>query len=168
MSLEIESHCRQLVGCQMPNFFSRIAGLSPRVSTARRKLLAIVSATVSTAAPAMPVPSSPRPVATAGLLADLFATGHQSTAKSLSTPCFLLFPTSLPARTRLLGAEIELLNILRMHQPLAGVVHHDAADLQHIAVVGRLQRDLGVLFDQEDRHALLFVDPPDDGEDLLH
>jgi hypothetical protein len=53
MSLEICSHCRQLVGCQMPNFFSRIAGLSPRVSTPSRKLFAIVSATVSTAGLAM-------------------------------------------------------------------------------------------------------------------
>jgi hypothetical protein len=40
----------------MPNFFSRIAGLSPRVSTAHTKLLAIVSATVSTAGPAIPFP----------------------------------------------------------------------------------------------------------------
>jgi len=31
MSFEICSHSRQLVGCQMPNVFSRIAGLSPRV-----------------------------------------------------------------------------------------------------------------------------------------
>ena len=53
MSFDICSHCRQLVGCQMPNFFSRIAGRSPRVSTASRKLFAIVSATVSTAGPAM-------------------------------------------------------------------------------------------------------------------
>ena len=37
MSLEISSHCRQLVGCQTPNFFSRIAGLSPRFSTASQK-----------------------------------------------------------------------------------------------------------------------------------
>ncbi len=53
MSLEICSHSRQLVGCQMPNFFSRIAGRSPRVSTDFRKLFAIVSATVSTAGLAM-------------------------------------------------------------------------------------------------------------------
>jgi hypothetical protein len=58
MSLEICSHSRQLVGCQMPNFFSRIAGLSPRVSTDFRKLLAIVSATVSTAGLAMRLPPS--------------------------------------------------------------------------------------------------------------
>jgi hypothetical protein len=57
MSLEICSHCRQLVGCQMPNFFSRIAGLSPRFSAASTKLRAIVSATVSTAGPAMPLSS---------------------------------------------------------------------------------------------------------------
>src|SRR5438270_7398645 len=53
MSLEICSHSCQLVGCQMPNFFSRIAARSPRVSTDFRKLLAIVSATVSTAGLAM-------------------------------------------------------------------------------------------------------------------
>jgi hypothetical protein len=47
----------------MPNFFSRIAGLSPRVSTARRKLLAIVSATVSTAGRAMLVSSLSSPPA---------------------------------------------------------------------------------------------------------
>src|SRR6266480_3351201 len=99
MSLEICSHCRQLVGCQMPNFFSRIAGLSPRVSTASRKLFAIVSATVSTAGLAMLVPPAP-------------------------------------------------------------------ADFQHVAVMRRLQRDLGVLLDQQDRHALLFVNAPDDGENL--
>jgi hypothetical protein len=49
MSFEICSHCRHPVGCQTPNFFSRIAGRSPRVSTASKKLLAIVSATVNTA-----------------------------------------------------------------------------------------------------------------------
>src|SRR5258708_21554511 len=61
MSLDICSHCRQLVGCQMPNFFSRIAGRSPRVSADSRKLFAIVSATVSTASLAMLVLSLSRP-----------------------------------------------------------------------------------------------------------
>src|SRR3954453_12821897 len=53
LSLDIGSHSRQLVGCQLPNFFSRIAGLSPRVSTDFKKLFTIVSATVSTAGLAM-------------------------------------------------------------------------------------------------------------------
>ncbi len=61
ISFDICSHCRQLVGCQTPNFFSRIAGRSPRVSTASRKLLAIVSATVSIAGLAMQVPSLTSP-----------------------------------------------------------------------------------------------------------
>src|SRR5436190_18836780 len=61
MSLEICSHCRQLVGCQMPNFFSRITGRSPRVSADSRKLVTIVSATVSTAGLAMLVLSLSRP-----------------------------------------------------------------------------------------------------------
>src|SRR5882757_1937812 len=112
MSFEICSHSRQLVGCQMPNFFSRIAGLSPRVATACRKLLAIVSATVSTAGPAMPVSLL---LVRPGCRLEPVCVPRQrvkSTLKSLSAPCFLLFPASLPPRTLLLGAEIELLDVL--------------------------------------------------------
>src|SRR6478735_10251033 len=161
MSMESCSHCRQLVGCQMPNFFSRIAGLSPRVSTASKKLFAIVSATVSTAGLAMLVPPSPSAASNAGFDNRSFAE-----AGPHLTPRFLLFPAPFAPGARFLGAEIELLNVLGMHQPLATIVHHDPADLQHIAVMRRLQRHLGVLLDQQDRHALLFVNPPDDGENL--
>src|ERR1700712_1827999 len=105
MSLEICSHCRQLVGCQMPNFFSRIAGRSPRLSTATRKLFAIVSATVSTA----------------GLAICLFLHRDRAGAKSFDaclagvdlTPGFLLFPAPFAARACFLCAQVELLNILR-------------------------------------------------------
>src|SRR3954454_11970923 len=157
-SLEICSHCRQLVGCQMPNFFSRIAGRSPRVSTASTKLFAIVSATVSTAGPAMPVPSS-----WSCRVPDRWMPGLPGADL---TPGFLFFPAPFAPCACFLCAQIEFLNVLRVHQPLAGIVHHHAADFQHIAVMRGLQRYLGVLLDQQDRHALLLVDAADDVENL--
>src|SRR5262245_60523003 len=171
MSFEICSHCRQLVGCQMPNFFSRIAGLSPRFSTASTKLLAIVSATVSTAAPAMPASSLssglvPALPARAGSVAAVDR--GESSAKSFLAPRFLLLPAPLAPRARFLGAEVELLDVMLLHQPLAGFVHDEAADLQNIAVMCRFQRHFRVLLDQQDGRALLLVDALDDGEDLLH
>src|SRR5438105_1826067 len=169
MSLEICSHSRQLVGCQMPNFFSRIAGRSPRVSTASRKLFAIVSATVSTAGLAMLAPPSPRPLSDAGLWWPVLSeTETIFNANSFSAPSFLLFPAPLAARAGFLGAKIELLDVLGMHQSVASVVHHDTADLEHVAVMRRLKRHLGILLDQKDRHALLLVNAPDDGENLSH
>src|SRR6266702_5439454 len=116
MSFDICSHCRQLVGCQMPNFFSRIAGRSPRVSAASRKLLAIVSATVSTAGPAMLVFSLSRPPgmpALAGLFEAGLAFSLNSPLKPRSSPPgFLLFPAPLAAGALFLGAEIEFLDVL--------------------------------------------------------
>src|ERR1700686_1605879 len=162
MSLEICSHCRQLVGCQTPNFFSRIAGLSPRVSTASIKLFAIVTATVSTAGLAMLVSPSPSARSDAGFDSRSFS---RSGTLHL-TPRFLLFPAPFAAGAGFLGAEIEFLNVLGMQQPLAAVVHDDPANFQNIAIMRRLQRDFGVLLDQEDRHALFFVDAPDNGENL--
>src|ERR1700681_1134359 len=112
MSFDICSHCRQLVGCQMPNFFSRIAGLSPRVFTASRKLFAIVSATVSTAGLAMLVSPSPDPPGRR--LEPVFSRKRslKSIAKSLLAPCFLLFPAPLAPHAFFLGAQIELLDVL--------------------------------------------------------
>src|ERR1700676_1300085 len=164
MSLEICSHCRQLVGCQIPNFFSRIAGRSPRVPAASTKLFAIVSATVSTAGPAMlnPSPSSPAP--DAGFDSQSFA----RSGEAYLTPRFLLFPAPFAPRAGFLGAKVKFLNVLGVHQPLASVVHDHPADLQDIAIMRRLQRDLGVLLDQQDRHALLFIDAADDRENLPH
>src|ERR1700676_5346268 len=169
ISFDICSHCRQLVGCQTPNFFSRIAGRSPRVSTASRRLLAIVSATVSTAGLAMLVPSLASPASAPALTASLFSEAAPLfNAKFFSTPGFLLFPAPFAPRAGFLGAEIEFLNVLGVQQPLATVVHDHAADFQNVTIMRRLQRDLGVLLDQQDRHALLFIDAADDGEDLLH
>src|ERR1700686_3514464 len=146
----------------MPNFFSRIAGLSPRVSTPSRKLFAIVSATVSTAGPAMPVSPSPGPSRMPALA------GLVPRRSRYLTPRFLLFPAPFAPRAGFLDTEIEFLDVLGVHQPLAGIVHDDPADFQNIAIMRRLQRDLGVLLDQQDRHALLLIDAADDGENLPH
>src|SRR5450759_290310 len=146
----------------MPNVFSRIAGRSPRVCAASRKLLAIVSATVSTAGPAMLVPSLTSPVSDAGFDSRSF-----SEAEPHSTPSFLLFPAPFAPRAGFLGAQIEFLNVLGVHQPIAAVVHDNPADFQDIAIMRRLQRNLGVLLDQQDRHALLLIDAPDDRENCL-
>src|SRR6185369_16868719 len=112
----------------MPNFFSRIAVRSPRVSTASRKLFAIVSATVGTAGLAMPVPFLVVDCAGARSF-DAWLPGADL------TPGFLLFPAPFAPRACFLCAQVELLNVLRMHQAVARIVHHDAADLQHIAVM---------------------------------
>src|SRR6202042_3420525 len=98
------------------NRFSRIAGLSPRVSAASRKLLAMVSATVSTAGPAMSVPPSSRPPRIPALTAGLVFE-----AEPYSTPSFLLFPAPFAARAGFLGAEIEFLDVLGVHQSVAGI-----------------------------------------------
>src|SRR5579883_2545755 len=147
MFLEISRHSRQLVGCQMPNLFSRIAGASPRVSTASTKLPAIVSATVSTAVPAMPVPPACCRPGCRLFLPSLL----DGEAAPYLTPRFLPFPPPFAARAGFLGAEIEFLDVGRLHQPRASVVHHDAADFQHVTVVCGLQCNLWVLLDQQDR-----------------
>src|SRR4051794_12322933 len=165
----------------MPNLFSRIAGASPRVSAARKKLFAIVSPPVSTAGPAMRVPSLspalPLPPCRRFFLAVRLM--HLTSSRPLTPnlpstpilglpPSLLLLPAPLASRALLLGAKVEFLDVLGMHQAVAGVVHHDASDFQHIAVMGRLQRHPCVLLDQQDRHALLLVDTADDRENLLH
>src|SRR5712672_4106355 len=104
-----------------------------------------------------------RPLRTPALTAGLFPKQDLHL-----TPRLLLFPAPFAPGARLLGAKVKFLNVLGMHQPLENIVHDDPADLEHIAVMRRLQRDLGVLLNQQDRHALFFVDPPDDGENLPH
>src|SRR5262249_4881433 len=84
----------------------------------------------------------------------------------LSPPHLALLPAPLAPRAGFLGAEIELLDVLAPHQPLAAVRHHDPADLEHVAVLRGLERHPGVLLDQQHRDALLGVEPTDDREDL--
>src|SRR5712692_8964109 len=45
---------------------------------------------------------------------------------------------------------------------------HHAAGLQYVGVVGQLQRDGGVLLDEQDAHALVAVDRAHDAKDLAH
>jgi hypothetical protein len=45
----------------------------------------------------------------------------------------------------LILAEIDLADVLVNQQRLAGVLEHDLADLQDIAVIGERKRRLGVL-----------------------
>ena len=52
-------------------------------------------------------------------------------------------------------------------QFLAGAVHGYAADLQHVRVLGRGQRDSGVLLHDQDCQSLLLVQGSDDPEELL-
>src|SRR6266436_788223 len=86
----------------------------------------------------------------------------------VSAPCLFPLPPLRAADTALLHAEIELLDVVLLEQPGAGVFHHDAADLQDVSVVGDVQRHVGVLLHEEDGHSPLAVDPDDDVEDLLH
>ena len=79
----------------------------------------------------------------------------------------LLLPAPLAAHAGFLHAEVELLDVVLLAQPRAGVFHHDAAVLEHVAVVGDVERHVGVLLDQQDGRAALAVDAHHDLEDLL-
>src|SRR5688572_733868 len=53
--------------------------------------------------------------------------------------------------------QVELLHVLVLGELLAGAVHHHAAVLEDVAVVGVAQRDVGVLFGEQEAHAFLAV-----------
>ena len=96
-------------------------------------------------------------------------TRDQARSGGRSSPHLLSLPAPRAADAGLLDAQVELLDVFLLEQPRAGVFHHDAADLQHIAVArAMVQRHVGVLLDQQHRHAALPVDAHDDVEDLLH
>src|SRR5215475_7279071 len=84
------------------------------------------------------------------------------------SPRLALLPAPLAARALFLDAEIEFLDVFLLQQPLAGVGHDDAADLEHVAEVGGHERHVRVLLDQQDGDAELAVDALDDVEDVLH
>src|SRR6476660_2444640 len=70
---------------------------------------------------------------------------HAALSLALSSPPSLaLLPAPLAAGALFLDAEVEFLDVLLLQQPLAGVGHHDAADLEHVAVVGGLQGHVGI------------------------
>jgi hypothetical protein len=76
-------------------------------------------------------------------------------------------PAPLAAHADFLHAEVELLDVVLLAQAGTGVFHHDAAVFQHVAVVGGVQRHVGVLLDQQNGGAALAVDAHHDLEDLL-
>src|SRR5215475_3380132 len=126
----------------MPSSFSRRAVRPARCSTAIRKLLAMVSPMLSFSRSAMAsVPLSPR----------LFS-----------------LPAPFAAGAFFLGTKVEFLHVLRLHQPLAGIGHDDAAYLQYVAVVGDFEGHFRILLHQQDRDAFSLIDAPDDGKDFLH
>src|SRR6185436_7743152 len=51
------------------------------------------------------------------------------------------------------GAEVELADVLVGQQALGRAVEDDPSVLHDVGVVGGVERDLGVLLDEQDRHA---------------
>src|SRR5215470_12026150 len=147
-------YSRQVMARQIPRCFSRMATRSPRSRTTWRNRRGRVSWPRT-------VPSA----ASAGRGGGGVST-HISALPS-SSPHLLALPAAGAADARVLDAEIELFDVVLLEQPRAGVLHHDAPDLQHVAVVGEVEGHVGVLLHEEDGHALLAVDAADDLEDVL-
>src|SRR5579871_4679960 len=61
---------------------------------------------------------------------------------SRSAPQLLPLPSPRAADAGILLAEVELADILALQQARAFVLQDDAADLEDVAVVGGLQRDV--------------------------
>src|SRR5215510_2327387 len=70
----------------------------------------------------------------------------------------VLLDVAVAAAALAAAAEIELADVLVTAQPLGRAVEDDAAVLDHVAVVGDLERDLGVLLDEQDGGARLTAD----------
>src|SRR5947209_14088423 len=143
---------RQLVARQMPRSFSRKAVRPSRAFTWCQNSLGIVSQ------PSISIRPSRAVVARLSIALSLYL---------LSTPGLALLPAPLAASALFLDAEIEFLDVFLLQQPRAGVGHDDAADLQHVTVVGSLQRHVGVLLDQQDGDAKLAIDAHHDLENVL-
>src|SRR5713226_8529605 len=84
---------------------------------------------------------------------------HRPSRGPASAPCLLSLPAARPADTAFLDTQIELLDVVLLEQPGAGVLHDDAAHLQDIAVIGDVQGHVGVLLHEQDGHPSLAVDP---------
>src|ERR1044071_1034398 len=85
-------------------------------------------------------------------------------ARARSAPGLLPLPAAGAADAALLGAEIELADVVLLEELRARPLHHDAADLEDVAVVRGVERHVRVLLDEEHRHPALAVDPGDDLE----
>src|SRR5215468_4474250 len=171
-------YSRQVMARQMPRCFSRMATRSPRSRTTWRNRRGRVSwpRTVPSAASAgrggdcvstlisdLPSSSPHRAKSRSGAAAR----ARISRPSPSSSPHLLAFPAAGASDARVLDAEIELLDVVLLEQARAGVLHHDAPHLQHVAVVGEVEGHVGVLLHEEDGHALLAVDAADDLEDVL-
>src|SRR5438876_7308997 len=64
-------------------------------------------------------------------------------------------------------AEVELFHVLVVAQALRRAVHHHAAVLEDVAIVGIAQRHVGVLLGEQEGHALLAVQVAHDLEHLF-
>src|SRR5262245_29622204 len=82
-------------------------------------------------------------------------------------PALGALPALLAAHGGFLLTQVELAHVLVLRQLGAGPFEHDAAGLQHVAVVRGVQCHVGVLLHQQHGHALLLIEAADDPEDLL-
>src|SRR3954470_11245421 len=132
---------------QMPRSFWRSQTLAPRCATAFQNMAGRVS-----------------PARTTRVSGWMWA--RSQSFLTASSPCLLLLPPPLPPHPHLLHPQVELLDVFLLAQPRAGVFHHDAPGLQHVAVVRDVQGHVGVLLHQQDGGAALAVDAHHDLEDL--
>ena len=143
--------CAHVHSRQRPSFFSRIRTRADRAATPFQNSAGIVSP-----ARTMSLPRHSRRACRASR--ERFAAPHRQV--------FFRFQRRSPRAPASFMPEVELLDVVLLAQPLAGVFHDDAAVLQHVAVVGDVERHVRVLLDQEQRRAALAVDADDDLEDL--
>src|SRR3954470_5580227 len=66
------------------------------------------------------------------------------------------------------AAEVELLDVLVRAKALGRAVEHDAAVLHHVAIVGHVERDLGVLLHYEERRAERGAHRAQSRHELMH
>jgi hypothetical protein len=125
-------YSRQLVARQMPSVFSRKAVRPSRAFTWCPEQLGNRVAAVDLDPPVIAIHAA---------LSPRLAITAKSCASS-SAAC---------RGALILDAEIEFPDVFLLQHRSAGVGHDDAADLQDVAVVGGLQRHVGVLLDQQDR-----------------
>src|SRR5262245_2653412 len=88
------------------------------------------------------------------------------TRLAASSPGLALLPAPLAACACFFHAEVKLLHVLLFAQACASVLENDAAHFEDIPVVGNCEREMRVLFYQQDRGALFAIDAGDDVEDI--
>src|SRR5450755_2029957 len=91
--------------------------------------------------------------------------GAGSSEPALAAAVVLHVAKAFPPTAR--QPEVELLDVLVSRQLGRCAVHHHAAILENVSVVGEAQRDIGVLFRKQKAHLLVLVQVANDLEDLL-